>query len=193
MTPFDSLRMKIYRGASKSEPSIFDWFALIGIALTVVATIICVVTYWASDASGRETIFFAKHMSFVVKYFIVHLIFFCLYVNAVSDIGRISKKKQYSELSDKDYERVTLTSIYTIIISVLTPITYVYLVFKYTFVAIGLTCQFSFIFLPEYLVHLLFGRKHEKDQKKMVKEVKDEAEVPVKANILSDYNAFLNK
>lgn len=193
MAPFDSLRMKVYRGTSKNEPSIFDWFALIGIALTVVATIICVVTYWASDASGRETIFLAKHLSFVVKYCIVHLIFFCLYVNAVSDIGRLYKKKQYSELSDKEYERVTLASIYTIIISVLTPVTYVYLVFKYTFVAIGLTCKFSFIFLPEYLVHLLFGRKQEKDQKKMVKEVKDEAEVPVKANILSDYNAFLNK
>jgi hypothetical protein len=96
-------------------------------------------------------------------------------------------------LSDKEYERVTLASIYTIIISVLTPVTYVYLVLKYTLVAIGLTCKFSFIFLPEYLVHLLFGRKQEKDQKKMVKEVKTEAEAPVNANILSDYNAFLNK
>ena len=192
MAPFDSLRMKVYREASKSEPSIFDWFALIGIALTVVATIICAVTYWASDANGRETIFLAKHMPFVVKYCIVHLIFFCLYVNAVSNIGR-HNKKPYRELSDEEYEKVTLASIYTIIISVLTPVTYVYLVFKYTFVAIGLTCKFSFIFLPEYLVHLLFGRKQEKDQKKKVKEVKDEVEVPVKANILSDYNAFLNK
>jgi len=192
MSWFDSLRMKVYREASKSDPSLFDWFALIGIALTVVATIICVVTYWASDVNGRETLFLAKHMPFVVKYCIVHLIFFCLYVNALSNIGR-NHKKQYSELSDKEYERVTLASIYTIIISVLTPVTYVYLVFKYTLVAIGLTCKFSFIFLPEYLVHLLFGRKQEKEQKKMVKEVKAEAEVPVKANILSDYNAFLNK
>ena len=192
MTPFDSLRMKVYREASKSDPSVFDWFALIGIALTVVATIISVGIYWASDANDRETIFLAKHVSFFVKYCIVHLIFFCLYVNAVSDIGR-RNKKQYSELSDKEYEKVTLASIYTIITSMLTPVTYVYLVLKYTFVAIGLTCKFSFIFLPEFLVHLLFGRKQEKDQKKMVKEVKTEAEVPVKANILSDYNAFLNK
>ena len=192
MTPFDSLRMKVYREASKSDPSVFDWFALIGIALTVVATIISVGIYWASDANGRETLFLAKHMPFVVKYCIVHLIFFCLYVNAVSDIGR-RNKKQYSELSDKEYEKVTLASIYTIITSMLTPVTYVYLALKYTFVAIGLTCKFSFIFLPEFLVHLLFGRKQEKDQKKMVKEVKTEAEVPVKANILSDYNSFLNK
>ena len=192
MTPFDSLRMKVYREASKSDPSVFDWFALIGIALTVVATIISVGIYWASDANDRETIFLAKRVSFFVKYCIVHLIFFCLYVNAVSEIGR-RNKKQYSELSDKEYEKVTLASIYTIITSMLTPVTYVYLVLKYTFVAIGLTCKFSFIFLPEFLVHLLFGRKQEKDQKKMVKEVKTEAEVPVKANILSDYNAFLNK
>lgn len=192
MSWFDSLRMKVYREASKSDPSVFDWFALIGMALTVVATIICVVTYWASDANGRETLFLAKHMPFVVKYCIVHLIFFCLYVNAVSEIGR-RNKKQYSELSDKEYEKVTLASIYTIITSMLTPVTYVYLVLKYTFVAIGLTCKFSFIFLPEFLVHLLFGRKQEKDQKKMVKEIKTKAEVPVKANILSDYNAFLNK
>lgn len=192
MTPFDSLRMKVYREASKNEPSIFDWFALIGVALTIVATITSAVTHWASDDSVRETLFLAKHMPFFVKYCIVHIIFFGLYVNAVSDIGR-RNKKQYRELSDKEYEKVTLASIYTIIISILTPVTYVYLVFKYTFVAIGLTCKFSFIFLPEYLVHLLFGRKQEKDQKKMVKEVKAEAEVPVKANILSDYNAFLNK
>lgn len=145
MSWFDSFRMKVYREASKSDPSVFDWFALIGMALTVVTTIICVVTYWASDVNGRETLFLAKHMPFVVKYCIVHLIFFCLYVNALSNIGR-NHKKQYSELSDKEYERVTLASIYTIIISVLTPVTYVYLVFKYTLVAIGLTCKFSFIF-----------------------------------------------
>jgi hypothetical protein len=57
MSWFDSFRMKVYRVASKIDPSIFDWFALIGMALTVVATIICVVTYWASDANGRETLF----------------------------------------------------------------------------------------------------------------------------------------
>jgi hypothetical protein len=71
MTPFDSLRMKVYREASKSDPSVFDWFALIGIALTVVATIISVGIYWASDANDRETIFLAKHVSFFVKYCIV--------------------------------------------------------------------------------------------------------------------------
>lgn len=192
MTVFDSLRMKVYRDANKSDPSTFDWFALIGMALTVIATILSVVVYWANDASGRETIFLAKHMPFFVKYFVVHLIFFCLYVNAVSDIRR-HHKKQYSELSDKEYERVTLASIYAIIISMLTPITYVYLALKYTFVLIGLTCKFSFISIPEYLVHLLFGRKQEKGQKKMIKEVKDEAEKSINANILSDYNAFLNK
>lgn len=192
MSWFDSLRMKVYREASKSDPSMFDWFALIGIALTVLPTITSVVIYWACDVNDREVLFLAKHMPFFVKYFIVHLIFFCLYVNAVSNIGR-HNKKPYSELSDKEYEKVTLASIYTIIISILTPVTYVYLVLKYTFVAIGLACEFSFIFLPEYLVHLLFGRKQEKDQKKKVKEVKTEAEAPVKTNILSDYNAFLNK
>ncbi len=192
MSWFDSLRMKVYREASKSDPSVFDWFALIGIALTILATITSVGVYWASDVNGRDTVFLAKHMPFVVKYCIVHLIFFCLYVNAVSNIGR-HNKKPYRELSDEEYEKVTLTSIYTIIISMLTPVTYVYLVLKYTFVAIGLACEFSFIFLPGYLVHLLFGRKQEKDQKKMVKEVKTEAEAPVNANILSDYNAFLNK
>ena len=192
MSWFDSLRMKVYREASKSDPSLFDWFALIGIALTILATITSVSVYWASDVNDRETIFLAKHVSVFVKYCIVHLIFFCLYVNAVSNIGR-HNKKPYRELSDEEYEKVTLASIYTIIISMLTPVTYVYLALKYTFVAIGLACEFSFIFLPEYLVHLLFGRKQEKDQKKTVKEVKTEAEAPVNANILSDYNAFLNK
>lgn len=190
MTWFDSLKMKVYRDSSKSDPSLFDWFALIGIGLTTVTTIISIVVYWAGNASERETIFLAKYMSLFVKYFIVHLIFFCLYVHAVSDIGRDHNKK-YSELSDKEYESVTLTTIYAIIISMLTPITYVYLVLKYTFVAIGLACEFGFIFLPEYLVHRLFGRKQEKDQKKMVKEVK--AKSSANASILSDYNAFLNK
>ena len=100
MTPFDSLRMKVYREASKNEPSIFDWFALIGVALTIVATITSAVTHWASDDSVRETLFLAKHMPFFVKYCIVHIIFFGLYVNAVSDIGR-RNKKQYRELSDR--------------------------------------------------------------------------------------------
>lgn len=192
MTWFDSLKMKVYREASKNEPSTFDWFALIGIALTVIATFTSVVIYWSSNADERETVFLAKHVSIFVKYFIVHLIFFCLYVNAVSDIGRRHNKK-YSELSDKEYEKVTLASIYAIIISMLTPITYVYLAFKFTFATIGLTCKFCFISLPEFLVHILFGRKHKEEQKEMVKEVKDEAKTPVNANILSDYNAFLNK
>ena len=181
--PIEAYKRLIFKSAKADSDTLtgIDVLLFAGFICNVLLLIVSLVGCLCDPVNDLTRFLDNNVAPHTLKTSIAYILFSILFVKYVNLVYN-SKTKIYEELSGKDYENFMLTVIYSFLCMILSPVTYIYLVVKYSFIVIATVCEFCIIKIPNTVIHLLCGN-HAVTEEPPKKDL----------NLLSDYNKLLSK